>query len=102
MSINASLARGFFYGQTKVMEALPDFLRAFVALSIVIVMMLGVAWGARRFPQMQKFVTGGKEQRLKLVTSLMLDARHRIVIVKIDETEKTFLLSPESAMEVRS
>lgn len=82
------------------MEALPDFLRAFLALAIVVVMMLGVAWGARRFPNLQKFIGANPAARMQTVSSLMLDARHRLVIVRIDDREKAFLLSPESAVEV--
>ncbi len=100
MSINASLARDFFYSQTVRMDGIPDFLRAFLALAIVIVLMLGIAWGVRRFPSLQKYVGGGTAPRMQTVSSLILDARHRLVIVKIDEREKAFLLSPESAVEV--
>ena len=82
------------------MEAFPDFLRAFLALAIVVVMMLGVAWAARRFPNLQKFIGTGPATRMQTVSSLMLDARHRLVIVRIDDREKAFLLSPESAVEV--
>ena len=82
------------------MDGFPDFLRAFLALGIVVVMMLGIAWGARRFPSLQKFIGTGPAARMQTVSSHMLDARHRLVIVKIDDTEKVFLLSPESAVEV--
>lgn len=84
------------------MDGIPDLLRAFVALAVVIVLMIAVAQLFRRMPGWQKFVGSGDSKRLQLVTSLMLDARHRIVIVKIDERERTFLLSPESALEVMS
>lgn len=87
------------------METIPDFLRALVALGVVVLLMLGVAWIARRMPGLQSYMSGaivGKEPRMKTVSSLMLDARHRIVIVSIDGVEKTFILSPESAQEVKS
>lgn len=84
------------------MEQAPDLLRAFVALAVVILLMIAVAQLFRRMPGWQKYLGQGDPKRLQLVTSMMLDARHRLVIVKIDDAEKTFLLSPESAMEVRS
>lgn len=83
------------------MNALPDFLHAFLALAAVIILMIAVAQLFRRLPGWERFAGAGDAKRLRLVTSLMLDARHRLVIVKIDDAEKTFLLSPESALEVK-
>jgi flagellar biogenesis protein FliO len=82
------------------MEPMPDFLRALLALTVVVLLMLVIAWVARRFPALQKAMVGGMDPRMKIVSSMMIDARHRMVIVKIDEHEKIFLLSPESATEV--
>lgn len=79
-----------------------DFLRAFLSLAFVVVLMIGVAQLMRRMPQLQKYFGSAEAARMSVVASLVLDARHRIVIVRIDGAEKTFLLSPENAMEVRS
>lgn len=79
----------------------PDFLRAFLALAVVVVLMIAIAQLARRMPRLQKFLGQTAEARLSVVSSLFLDARHRLVIVKIDGAEKTFLLSPETALEVK-
>lgn len=82
------------------MEAVPDILRMFFALGIVILLMLLIAYAMRRYPVMQKFMGAGQAPRMQIISSLMLDVRHRLVIVRIDDKEKIFLLSPESAQEV--
>ncbi len=65
--------------------------RAVFALAATLALIVGVAWGARRLGMMQ---AGGQgERRLKLVESLMLDPRRRLVIVKWDGREHLLLLS---------
>lgn len=82
------------------MEMLPEIFRMLLALGVVVLLMLGIAYVMRRSPNLQKYLGGERAQRMKVVSTLMLDARHRLVIVSIDGAEKTFLLSPESAQEV--
>ncbi len=84
------------------MDILPELFRTLLALTVVVLLMLGLAAVMRRSPNLQKYFGGEKVARMKVLSTLMLDARHRLVIVRIDETEKTFLLSPESAQEVSS
>lgn len=69
-----------------------DWLRALMAL-IATLALLGVfAYGARRLGMLQPGQTS--ERRLKLVESLMLDPRRRLVIVRWDGREHLLLLGP--------
>ncbi len=65
--------------------------RAAFALMATLALIVGVAWGARRLGMMH--ANGQGERRLKLVESLMLDPRRRLVIVKWDGREHLLLLS---------
>ena len=51
-----------------------------------------VAYGARRLGMIQPGVAGPR--RLKVLESLMLDPRRRLVVVRFDDREHLLLLSP--------
>ncbi|HWA22425.1 MAG TPA: flagellar biosynthetic protein FliO [Caulobacterales bacterium] len=70
-----------------------DWLRAFFALLLVLGLIAGAAYGARRLGMLQAPVAGGK-RRMNVVESLFLDARRRVVIVRVDEEDHVLLLSP--------
>lgn len=82
------------------MEILPELLRMLLALAVVVLLMMALAAVMRRSHSLQKYFGGDAVPRMKVMSTLVLDARHRLVIVRIDDREKTFLLSPESAQEV--
>lgn len=69
-----------------------DWLRAFAALIATLALIGAVAYGARRLGMLQPGQAG--ERRLKLVESLMLDPRRRLVIVRWDGREHLLLLGP--------
>jgi flagellar protein FliO/FliZ len=73
-----------------------DFTRYAAALFVVLGLLGGFAWLARRaqsrglFPGMSP--QAGRTRRMKLVESLLVDARRRLVIVEIDGRETVLLL----------
>jgi flagellar protein FliO/FliZ len=69
-----------------------DWARALFALLATLALIAGAAWGARKLGMMQPGAPG--ERRLRIVESLMLDPRRRLVIVRWDEREHLILLSP--------
>lgn len=78
-----------------------DFLRMFIALAMVVLLMLLLSKVAQRLPRFQRMIGEQGAERIKVKSSALLDARHRMVIVEIDGTEKVFLLSPETGQEVK-
>jgi flagellar protein FliO/FliZ len=69
-----------------------DWLRALAALIATLALIGAFAYGARRLGMLQPGPAG--EKRLKLVESLMLDPRRRLVIVRWDGREHLLLLGP--------
>jgi flagellar protein FliO/FliZ len=69
-----------------------DWVRALFALIATLALILGAAYAARRFGMLQHGVRGPR--RMSVSESLMLDARHRMVIVRVDEREHVLLLGP--------
>lgn len=69
-------------------------LKAVFALSIVLGLILGLAYGLRRYaPQiMARLQAQRGERRLKVVETLVLDPARRLVLVRLDDEERLILL----------
>lgn len=71
-----------------------DWLRGLFAL-IATVSLIGLAaYAARRFGMLQPGGPGAGHKRMKVVESLMLDPRRRLVLVRLDGRDHMLLLSP--------
>lgn len=70
-----------------------DVAKMIAALVATLALIAGAAWVARRFGmiEMRKAPT---ERRIKIVESLMLDPRRRLVLVRFGEREHLLLLGP--------
>ena len=69
-----------------------EWARAAAALVLTLALLLGLAYGARRFGMMRPGAQGAR--RMKVSESLMLDPRRRLVLVRVDGREHLLLLSP--------
>lgn len=70
-----------------------DWARAFFALIATLALIGLAAYGARRFGMLQPGANNAP-RRLKVVESLMLDPRRRLVVVRFDDRDHVLLLSP--------
>ena len=71
-----------------------DWARAVFALIATLALIGIAAYAARRFGMVRAGANAGP-RRLKLVESLMLDPRRRLVVVRFDDRDHLLLLSPE-------
>jgi flagellar protein FliO/FliZ len=71
---------------------LVDWGRALFALIATLALIGLVAYGARRLGMIRPGMQGPR--RLKVLESLMLDPRRRLVVVRFDDREHLLLLSP--------
>jgi flagellar protein FliO/FliZ len=76
--------------------------RATMALVLVLALVAGVTWIARRY-----FASGGMagltaKRRLGVVEQTMLDGKSRLVLVRRDNTEHLLVLGPSGAVVVES
>ncbi len=69
-----------------------DWARALFALIATLALIVGAAYGARRLGMLQPGAPGVK--RMRVIESLLLDTRRRMVIVRVDEREHVLLLGP--------
>ena len=67
-----------------------DWARALFALIATLALVVGAAYGARRLGMLQPGGAGPK--RMRITETLMLDARRRMVIVRVDNREHVLLL----------
>ena len=70
-----------------------DWLRAMAALMATLSLALLGAWAARRFNWTPRLSPATGQRRLRLVESLSLDPRRRLVLVRLDGQEHLLLLS---------
>ena len=83
------------------MEAMELF-RAVLALVLVLGLIGGAAWAARRFGPSLWFGARGpkRERNLAVLESLPLDARHRLVLVRRGERKHLLLIGPNQSLVV--
>lgn len=70
-----------------------DVLKMFAALLATLALIGAVAWAARKFG-MINMQRGPAERRIKIMESVMLDPRRRLVVVRFEAKEHLLLLSP--------
>lgn len=69
--------------------------RFLIALVVVLALIGGVAWLARRLGLGSRLsATRGRTRRLAIVEVMALDARKRLVLVRRDDREHLLLLGP--------
>lgn len=82
-----------------------DYLRSLGALALVLAMLMGAAYALRlwghRLPGMGHTAPGA-ESRLAVVSTRMVDARHKLVLVRRDAVEHLLLIGPQGATLVES
>lgn len=72
---------------------LPQFMRLIIALAIVIALMGGLSFILKKLGLAQNAnLKSGDKRRLKIVESLPLDARRRIVILQRDDVQHLVIL----------
>lgn len=64
----------------------------FAALLLVVGLIFGLAWVARRLGLMGRLATAGGRRRLAIVEVLPLDSKRRLVLLRRDGTEHLVLL----------
>lgn len=74
--------------------SLVEILRAFFGLSIVIGLILGLAYVLRRYAPalMTKLQAQRGAKRLQVIETLVLDPARRLVLVRLDNAERLILL----------
>ena len=82
------------------MEAM-ELIRAVLALVLVLGLIGGAAWAARRFGPSLWFGARPKADRsLGILESLSIDARHRLVLVRRGERKHLLLIGPNHSLLV--
>ena len=74
---------------------LTDYFSFVLALALVLALILGLAWAAKRFGlggALARTLPSGSERRLSLVEVLTLDARRKLILIKRDDREHLLLL----------
>ena len=78
-----------------------DIARYLGALMLVLALVGGAALAARRFG-LPGVVAGSAQRRLGVVETMMIDARHKIYLLRRDDREHLVLVGPEGASVVES
>jgi len=82
-----------------------DYIRTLGALALVLAMLMGAAYALRRWGHRIPGVgigTARTGSRLGVVSTQMVDARHKLVLVRRDEVEHLLLIGPQGATLVES
>ena len=81
-----------------------NLLRAVLSLGFVLGLIGLLAWGVRRFELDKRLLmpSARKSSRLKVEEMLMLDARHKLLLVRRDDVNHLVLISPSSMLLLES
>lgn len=74
-----------------------DLIRAVLALLFVLGLIGILTWIARRL-RLPGFSTGGPNRRLEVVETLVVDPRHKVVLMRADGLEHLVLLGPSAPL----
>ena len=82
-----------------------DYFRSLGALALVLAMLMGAAYALRRWghrlPGMGHTAPGA-ENRLAVVSTRIVDARHKLVLVRRDAVEHLLLIGPQGTTLVEA
>ncbi|MGH1403507.1 MAG: FliO/MopB family protein [Alphaproteobacteria bacterium] len=79
---------------TTTITELPELIRLLLALGFVLCLMGGLAFVLKKMGLAQNpAMKTGEKRRLKILESLPLDARRRLVILQCDDTEHLVILN---------
>lgn len=88
---------------TVLAPELPQFLRLIIALVVVLSLMGGLAFLLKKLGLAEKPPSSrNNKRRLRLVESLPLDARRRLVLLECDDTQHLVVLSATSETLIKS
>jgi flagellar protein FliO/FliZ len=80
---------------------LEGYIRFIAALALVLGLIGVAAWAARRFGLAGRLpMVAGRSRRLGVVEAMSLDPKHRLVLVRRDDTEHLLMLGPAGAAVV--
>lgn len=79
-----------------------DVLKFIAALALVLSLIGGCAWAANRLNLLSGIGRRSGTPRLSVRESLILDAKHRLMIVASDDREHVLLLGPSGDLVVES
>lgn len=79
------------------------YIQAVLALILVVGIILGLAWLLRRYGLGDGAQNAlGRKKRLSTIESTTIDARHRLVLVRRDQTEHLLLIGHGDSLVVES
>ncbi len=79
-----------------------SWLRFAFASATVIALMAALAWGLKALALRGLLRPSRPDERIRILSSVGLDARRRLVLVKCDQTEHLILLGPSGDVVVSS
>ncbi|MCH8685113.1 FliO/MopB family protein [Pedomonas mirosovicensis] len=82
-----------------------DYFRSLGALALVLAMLVGAAYALRRWGHRIPGVgiaSPRGESRLAIVSTQMVDVRHKLVLVRRDDVEHLLLIGPQGTTLVES
>ncbi|WP_420559141.1 FliO/MopB family protein [Tepidicaulis sp.] len=77
---------------------LAEYTRFLGALLLVLAMIGGCAWLARRFGLMQHGLTNGPASRLAIVEKLTLDPKHKLLLIRRDGKEHLIVVGETTTL----
>jgi flagellar biosynthetic protein FliO len=79
-----------------------NYLQFIAALLLVIGLIVGIGWAAKRFNLADRLVHARQGQRLAVVEQLPIDAQNRLAVVRFDNREHLILIQRQSATLIDS
>lgn len=81
---------------------LDDLVRFSLALAFVLALMALLSFLLKRFGGQGLGIKTGPQQRLHIIETRMIDARHRLVLVRLDTQEHLIVVGPQGQTTITS
>lgn len=79
-----------------------DYLRFVLALILVVGLIMALSWGLKRLGVGLSNPGTTSRKRLQTVESATIDSRHRLILVRRDQTEHLVLVGPTSSQVIEA
>ena len=81
---------------------LDDLMRFSLALAFVLALMAALSFLLKRFGGQGLGLKKGAQPRLNIIETRMIDARHRLVLVRLDAQEHLIVVGPQGQTTITS
>lgn len=86
--------------QNSIMDTV-NIVQFILSFGFVLGLIMLIAWGAKKTGLHKKFQPHGEGERLAIIESLSIDAKHRLLLIKCDKDEYLLMVGGNQPLQIQ-